>query len=419
MLFGASIRKSLTRIPIQYPFAFGVCISTVKTSFSDFLVQKVVEKREKIDWKRNAAFAAFGCVYLGGFQYVLFVPFFGRVFPKAASFAAKPLRDKLKDTKGMLTVCAQVFIDQFIHHPLLYFPAFYLTKEFVMSDKPDVNKTMAIYKHNMKDDLLALWKIWIPSGIINFSFMPMWGRIPWVAATSFIWTCVLSSMRGGDVVHAPDMAMGSVSGASMTLMEEGIEEMIYSSPVELDKHLAHFCISAAGPDRVGWVSTLASAVAEKDGNITHSKMIRFGQDFIVLMHVAVPPEKLGNLVSYLKKSDELKPLNIQTSFLTKRQTILDKKPKMGIRIHCVGEDRPGMLAAIANKVNEEKLSVENITTELKMGKNGKRDFVINCDCTSTRRSTPDELELLTQDFTEVKDAMNFDILDVRVHTSNE
>eukprot|EP00560_Eucampia_antarctica_P000544 CAMPEP_0197833376 /NCGR_PEP_ID=MMETSP1437-20131217/18846_1 /TAXON_ID=49252 ORGANISM="Eucampia antarctica, Strain CCMP1452" /NCGR_SAMPLE_ID=MMETSP1437 /ASSEMBLY_ACC=CAM_ASM_001096 /LENGTH=279 /DNA_ID=CAMNT_0043437395 /DNA_START=622 /DNA_END=1461 /DNA_ORIENTATION=+ len=275
---------------------------------------------------------------------------------------------------------------------------------------------MMTYKKNMKDDHLALWKIWVPSSMFNFAFMPMWGRIPWVAATSLIWTCILSSMRGGDVVHAPDMVGGEISSATMTLMDEGIEEIIYSSPVELDPGLAHFCVSAAGPDRVGWVSVLANAVAEKGGNITHSKMIRFGHDFIVLMHVAVAPEHLGRLVSSLNSNEELEPLNIRTSFLTKRQTILDKKPVMGIRIHCVGEDSPGMLAAIASKVNEENLSVENITTELRMGKNGRRDFVINCDCTSSHKSTPHELELLANDFTEVKDAMNFDVVDIRVHT---
>ena len=58
----------LKRIPIQYPFAFGIGISTVKTSLSDLLVQSVVEKKEEIDWKRNLAFASFGFAYLGGVQ---------------------------------------------------------------------------------------------------------------------------------------------------------------------------------------------------------------------------------------------------------------------------------------------------------------------------------------------------------------
>ena len=208
-----------------------------------------------------------------------------------------------------------------------------------MSDKPDVGKTMKSYKKNMKDDLLALWKIWVPSMLINFSIMPMWGRIPWVAGTSFIWTCILSAMRGGDVTHGSDMAMGAVSGASMTLMKEGIDD-VFSTPLELDPQQAHFCLSATGPDKVGWVSLVANTVAERGGNITHSKMIRQGQDFSILMHVAVAPEKLSTLISHLNSNTELEPLNVRTSLLTKRQTKRNlRKPRMGLRIYCIGEDR--------------------------------------------------------------------------------
>ena len=68
--------QHLKKIPIKYPFAFGVGVSTVKTSASDLLVQSVVEQRkfDEIDWKRNAAFTTFGCFYLGGVQYALYVP---------------------------------------------------------------------------------------------------------------------------------------------------------------------------------------------------------------------------------------------------------------------------------------------------------------------------------------------------------
>ena len=38
------------------------------------------------------------------------------------------IREKMKDVKGMLAVCGQVFLDQFVHHPLLYFPVFYATR---------------------------------------------------------------------------------------------------------------------------------------------------------------------------------------------------------------------------------------------------------------------------------------------------
>ena len=152
-----TILRKLKRIPVQYPFIFGVGVSTVKTSFSDLLVQKVVEKKEKVDWKRNLAFASFGCFYLGGVQYAIYVPVFGRMFPNAATFAAKSIREKLKDAKGQIALGAQVFLDQCVHHPLMYFPVFYMTKEFVTSDgNPDFSKALNTYKHNMKEDLLAL-----------------------------------------------------------------------------------------------------------------------------------------------------------------------------------------------------------------------------------------------------------------------
>lgn len=77
-----------------------------------------------------------------------------------------------------------------VHHPLMYFPAFYCTRELVMSEKPDFGKVIADYRKNMKEDLLALWKIWVPATAVNFAFMPMHLRIPFVAGVSLLWTMV-------------------------------------------------------------------------------------------------------------------------------------------------------------------------------------------------------------------------------------
>jgi glycine cleavage system regulatory protein len=416
----ASAFRNLKRIPIQYPFAFGVTISTAKTSFSDLLVQKVIENKKEIDWKRNLAFCSFGCFYLGGVQYALYVPIFGRMFPNAASFAAKTLKQKLKDTKGQIALISQVFIDQCVHHPLLYFPVFYMTKEVVTSSgNPDFKKALSQYKENMKEDLKALWKIWIPATLCNFAFMPMWARIPTVAATSMIWTCVLSAMRGGDVVHSDDVMGGTISGKSFQLVKEGIQDLgLFHTSVDLDPSLAHICVSAAGPDKIGWVSLVAEAVAKEGGNITHSKMVRLGHDFIVLMHVAVPPEQVRTLVKSLNKDKELKPLNIRTSHLTKRQTGKYREAITGLRIHCVGQDRPGMLAEVAHQVSDANLSVENISTELQFNASGRRDFVINCDCTATYKMDKEELNSLFQGFASLKEELDLDIVDVRVYSND-
>ena len=412
--------QRLRQIPIQYPFAFGVGVSTVKTSFSDLLVQKVVEQKKEVDWRRNAAFCSFGFFYLGGVQYALYVPIFGRMFPNAASFAAKSLKDKLKDTKGQIALFSQVFLDQCVHHPLMYFPAFYMTKEVVTSNgNPDFVKALSQYRQNMVDDLKALWKIWVPATLVNFAIMPMWARIPTVAATSMVWTCILSAMRGGDVVHSDDVIGGNVSGATFELMKEGIKDLtLFQSSVDLDPSLAHICVSAAGPDKVGWVSLVAGAVAAEGGNITHSKMVRLGHDFTVLMHVSVPPEKIKTLVSSLKKNKDLKPLNIQTSFLKKRQTGKYNAPMTCLRIHCVGEDKPGMLAAVASQVSEANLSVENMTTELKFNSSGRRDFVINCDCSASVKLEKDDLNSLFREFKVLKEDLSFDIVDIRVYSND-
>ena len=74
-----------------------------------------------------------------------------------------------------------------------------------------------------------------------------------------------------------------------------------------------------------------------------------------------------------------------------------------------------MLAAIADKVSEENLSVENITTEIRLGEGGRRDFVINCDCTASRKLENPELDALFGDFSDLKKELNFDVIDIRVH----
>jgi predicted amino acid-binding ACT domain protein len=324
-------------VPARYPLGFGVVLSGFKTSFSDLLVQKVVERKEEVDWRRNAAFATFGFCYLGGVQYALYVPIFGRLFPNAANFAAKPFAQKIRDARGMMNLGAQVFLDQCVHHPLMYFPAFYCTKEIVMSDKPDLGKVMREYQKNMKEDLAALWKIWVPLTVVNFAFMPMHLRVPFAAGVSLLWTCVLSTMRGGDIVHGEDMAIGTVTGSTYRLMKEGLEAF-NMTPVELDENMEHLNISAAGKQRSGLVALLARAISNEGGNVTHSKMVRLGQEFVMQMHVAVPPEKMPAFLKSLKNKELTKELKIQTTPLTKRCPS-NKRAVMGLRIYCTGNDK--------------------------------------------------------------------------------
>ena len=178
----------------------------------------------------------------------------------------------------------------------MYFPAFYATRELVMNEKPDLAKAMMLYKDNMSEDLAALWKVRetnllsiccssynracalakglgaehsvklrVHANVSGCTAMNdeisilrlilaaqhrRWARVPWVAGTSLIWTCILSAMRGGDVSHKQDLESPFPTGVTLTLFREGLDEM-FACPVESDSSTAHVCILGSGPDRVG------------------------------------------------------------------------------------------------------------------------------------------------------------------------
>merc|ERR1712087_3085 len=100
------------------------------------------------------------------------------------------------------------------------------------------------------------------------------------------------------------------------------------------------------------------------------------------MHVAVPPRKAKWLVNSLKNEHLTRELDIQVTPLTQRKDA-KKDAVMGVRIYCVGNDRPGMLASVSEKLASKGMSIEDITTKLRIGANGNREFVIEALVSST------------------------------------
>lgn len=374
----------LIHIAKTYPFQFGVVFSGIKTSVSDLIVQLAIEQRQQIDWRRNAAFAAFGFGYLGVVQYTLYVPVFGRIFPKTAEFAAKSLRDKAVDVRGQAAVLAQVFLDQCVHHPFAYYPAFYLTKEFVTSGgKPDVDSALSTWRHNFWPDLYALWQVWVPATLFNFTFSPMWMRIPVVASTSLLWTMILSAMRGAaktapqqsgvatrtDVVLVPgetdEPVLGAhVSGRTMEILARGLARrgLIHHTqqqPSEQERSLngnelrrtltlssddkAHLCVTASGQDRVGLISLLTRYIYDNGGNITDSKMLRMEDEFVIVMHVTAETKTATSLRAQLMSFKDM-PHPLDTLEVRAREVghhTIDRDHKREARLRLTGRDKPG------------------------------------------------------------------------------
>lgn len=189
------------------PFAFGVGVATAKTAVADLLVQKRVERRENIDWRRVTLFTCFGFAYLGVFQYGLYVTAFKRMFPGMEKFAAQPFREKFNNKAGRVLLAKQVGFDCFIH-PIWFFPIYYTMKENVQGDislsfSENTNVALNKYKNNAWEDWTAFWKIWIVGDCVVMS-LPLWARLPANHAISFVYVCVLSAMRGAPIDSEED-----------------------------------------------------------------------------------------------------------------------------------------------------------------------------------------------------------------------
>jgi len=183
--------------PKNRPFTTNLITATIKTSSCDILVQKYIEKKEKIDWKRNSIFTIFGFFYLGIAQWFIFVNFFNKLFPNMQKFANSSFNQKLKDKNGIKNVFYQVFFDNFIHNPFIYFPCFYVCKEYILEKdfQKSFKKGILTYKKNFKEDNLKIIQLFIVGDIIAFA-VPIWLRLPIIHSISFVWTCYLSFSRG-------------------------------------------------------------------------------------------------------------------------------------------------------------------------------------------------------------------------------
>lgn len=194
----------LGQFPKRHPVIFGSIVAAAKTGAADYFVQRHLEGKshEQVDWRRVSLFTSFGAGYLGCIQYFIYVQLFTRVlFKNAASFLKKPLRKKLNDYRGWRDAMGQVACDCFVHGPFLYFPSFYVFKQYMEHESGSADwlqDGLKVWKKNIQDDMIEYWKVWIPGMAINFSLLPGYMRVPFIAGISAVWCVMLSAMRGSD-----------------------------------------------------------------------------------------------------------------------------------------------------------------------------------------------------------------------------
>ena len=197
----AAVDSGIMSFPKRHPFVFQLFVATAKTTAADLMVQMVVDGKSfsEVDWRRNGIFVVFGFAYLGGFQYWIMVTKYGHWFPTMNKFASMSLAEKLKYPAGILDAGKMVLFDIFVHLPFMYFPTYYVVKEFVSGKSLNpidwVKDGVGKYVGNAKEDLTAMVQLWGPSDCIQF-ILPLHIRMPFRHLVSFFWTAYVSFTRG-------------------------------------------------------------------------------------------------------------------------------------------------------------------------------------------------------------------------------
>jgi glycine cleavage system regulatory protein len=120
-------------------------------------------------------------------------------------------------------------------------------------------------------------------------------------------------------------------------------------------------MTIVGPDRPGLVDSVATLVAEHQGNWLESRMSRLGGQFAGILRVEVPPGLEAELVAALKRLDSRGLAVVVTP--DKTNPPVQTPPSRLKMLEVVGQDRPGIVSQIARVLASYGVNVEELHTE--------------------------------------------------------
>ena len=169
------------------PLAFAVVFGAAKNTAADLIIQNQVEGRKMhdVDWQRVGVFASFGMCYVGAAQYFLF----NRLLPALPWIGRGLLRG---DPRAAVKAVA---FDQLVHMPFFYFPSFYFFREWGCGER-SIQNVIRDWKSSVGPDMLLQASIFVPVQIVNFRYLPLRYRVPWVTTAGFFYVMALSATRG-------------------------------------------------------------------------------------------------------------------------------------------------------------------------------------------------------------------------------
>mmetsp|Transcript_2566 Transcript_2566/g.5072 ORF Transcript_2566/g.5072 Transcript_2566/m.5072 type:complete len:242 (+) Transcript_2566:78-803(+) len=166
-----------------YPVATSGLVIGVRYAVGDGVVQAM--SGDSWDVRRTALFAAFGSTYAMTFGYGVYNVLYPALMPKG-----RPILNAL--------------IDCCTNSPFLYFPVYYIFREFAYEATPEtraqpvevVKNGLSKWKEALPRDFKACFLFWLPVNSLNFWIVPLHFRQPFMAVVGFAWAMILSNSRG-------------------------------------------------------------------------------------------------------------------------------------------------------------------------------------------------------------------------------
>lgn len=171
----------------KYPYISSFVITGLKGCVADLIAQFSEKddagKRKCFSWLRNLAFILYAGAYQGCIQHFIY----NKMFPIWFGFGSDPI-----------TIIRMVSFELFIQTPFLCLPLAYLVKAVIFNGlalrhlKAGLSRYVDdVVNHGV---LTKYWLLWGPVQTLTFSIVPVHLRIAFIAAVSFFWTIVLSSI---------------------------------------------------------------------------------------------------------------------------------------------------------------------------------------------------------------------------------
>ncbi|CAL8462289.1 g1820 [Coccomyxa elongata] len=176
---GGSLWATYLRLLETQPVWTKAWSAALLNAIGDVLAQLVVDKNEKLDYKRLGIFTILGLTIIGPPLHYWYL-----------------LLSKVAVT-GLPGTFLRMALDQLVWAPI--FLSTIVAAQFTLEGKS--GEVVPKLKQDMKEILMTNWKVWIPFQFFNFNFVPQVLQVLASNVMALAWNIYMSSMSHKEVAH--------------------------------------------------------------------------------------------------------------------------------------------------------------------------------------------------------------------------